>query len=604
MSREQVFKFIISIFFCHFTVAVIHAQTPQPMLEKRISIKAENQELSVVLTRIAQLSGCTFTYNTAAADFTRKVSISVNNTPMREVLYRLFEGTLTFREKQQYIILKKAKTKPGKNTEEEYAVFKGYVRNQNGEAVPWVSIYDKVSLESTVSNDYGYYSIRFHPKQLPVKLYFSKQHYKDTFIVVNDPRPGFFNITLKKIERSAPLVTALNADSLASSAEETTRSFFKSYEKEPNQQNISDTLYRDFQASLIPFVGTNGELSGNVINKYSFNLFGGYSLGTEALELAGFFNLNRGDVNGFQAAGFLNMTGGKVKGVQAAGFTNLVRGPVEGMQAAGFVNTTWGSLKGAQFAGYVNVVKNNVEGAQFAGFVNAVLNSMRGFQAAGFCNYTGGVMTGTQLSGGVNITRGELKGTQIGFMNFASHVHGTQIGFMNFTDSINGIPVGFLSFVNKGYHKIEIETDELLPVNLAFRTGVDAFHNILSAGMNPSSGDTMLWNFGYGFGTSRRLTKKTTIDFDITSSQMVKGRNFDKINLVNRASLGADVKLSGKLSLALAFTFNAQVTNSNYENYPNIFTWTRPDVFNTTTYPAAHLDLAFWWGFKAGLRFF
>ncbi|MBK6640595.1 MAG: hypothetical protein IPG39_04855 [Bacteroidetes bacterium] len=126
----------------------------------------------------------------------------------------------------------------------------------------------------------------------------------------------------------------------------------------------------------------------------------------------------------------------------------------------------------------------------------------------------------------------------------------------------------------------------------------------MSAGINPGTGDTLLWNFGYGFGTTYKITPKTAIDFDITSSQMVKGNNFDKINLVNRAALGADYSLSKKLSLALAFTFNAQLTNSNYENYPNIFTWTKPDVFNTTTYPAADLDLKFWWGFKAGVRFF
>lgn len=120
--------------------------------------------------------------------------------------------------------------------------------------------------------------------------------------------------------KPTPVIPPVNIDSLAKKAEEATRSFFRAYEKEPNHQNISDTIYREFQASLIPFVGTNGELCGNVINKYSFNLFGGYSLGTQAIELAGFFNLNRSDVKDVQLAGFLNMTGGKVKGVQAAGF--------------------------------------------------------------------------------------------------------------------------------------------------------------------------------------------------------------------------------------------------------------------------------------------
>lgn len=582
----------------------VSGQTHIPFLEKKISVVSENQELSVVLAKIGQAGGFSFSYNPAIGDFSKLVSVKVNQKPVREILQQLLSDDYDYKERDKYIILKKAKVRKVKNEAKEFLTISGYVKDSKGEPLSWVSIYDKVSLASTVSNDYGYFSMEFHTRQLPVNLIFSKQHFVDTILPLKLSGSTFNNVVLRNMPKPTPVIPPVNIDSLAKKAEEATRSFFRAYEKEPNHQNISDTIYREFQASIIPFVGTNGELCGNVINKYSFNLFGGYSLGTQAIELAGFFNLNRGDVKEVQLAGFLNMTGGKVKGVQAAGFVNLVRGDVNGVQAAGFVNTTWSNLKGAQFAGYVNVVKGNVDGAQFAGFVNCTLDSMKGFQAAGFCNYVGGTMKGTQLSGFVNVARGHLKGTQIGFLNYANTVKGSQIGFLNFTDSSEGIPVGFLSFVKSGYHKIEIGTDELLPLNISLRTGVNTFHNILSAGINPGTGDTLLWNFGYGFGTTCKITPKTAIDFDITSSQMVKGNNFDKINLVNRAALGADFSLSKKVSFALAFTFNAQLTNSNYQNYPNIFTWTKPDVFNTTTYPAADLDLKFWWGFKAGIRFF
>lgn len=584
--------------------ADVLGQTHIPFLEKKISVVAENQELAVVLAKIGQAGGFSFSYNPAIGDFSKLVSVKVNQKPVREILQQLLSDEYDYKERDKYIILKKSKVRKVKSESKELLTISGYVKDSNGEPLSWVSIYDKASLASTVSNDYGYFSMEFYTRQLPVNLIFSKQHFVDTILPLKISGSTFNTVVLRNMPRPTPVIPPVNIDSLAKKAEEATRSFFRAYEKEPNHQNISDTIYREFQASIIPFVGTNGELSGNVINKYSLNLFGGYSLGTQAIELAGFFNLNRGDVSDVQLAGFLNMTGGKVKGVQAAGFVNLVRGDVNGVQAAGFVNTTWSNFKGAQFAGYVNVVKGKVDGAQFAGFVNCTLDSMKGFQVAGFCNFVGGTMKGTQLSGFVNVARGHLKGTQIGFLNYAKTVKGSQIGFLNFTDSSEGIPVGFLSFVNSGYHKIEIGTDELLPLNISLRTGVNAFHNILSAGINPGTGDTLLWNFGYGFGTTYKITPRTAIDFDITSSQMVKGNNFDKINLVNRAALGADFSLSKKVSFALAFTFNAQLTNSNYQNYPNIFTWTKPDVFNTTTYPAADLDLKFWWGFKAGIRFF
>jgi hypothetical protein len=598
-------KYILFLAGFHFAIMCsLNAQIPVPFLEKKISVAVENQELSVVLAKIGQAGGFSFSYNPAIGDFSKLVTIKVNQKPVREILQQLLSNEFDFRERDKYIILKKAKVKKVKSETKEYITVSGYVKDSDGLPLSWVSIYDKVSLKSTVSNDYGFYSMEFYTRQLPVNLYFSKQQFIDTVLRLTISGSSFQNVVLTRIPKPSPVIPSINIDSLAKHAEDATRSFFKSYEKEPNQLNISDTLYREFQVSLIPFVGTNGELCGNVINKYSLNVFGGYSLGTQALEMAGFFSLNRGDISSVQLAGFLNMTGGKVKGVQAAGFTNLVRGDVNGVQAAGFVNTTWSDLKGAQFAGYVNVVKGKVDGAQFAGFVNCTLDSMEGFQASGFCNYVGGSLKGSQLSGFVNVVSNDLKGTQIGFLNYAKNVKGSQVGFLNFTDSTNGVPIGFLSFVNTGYHKLEISTDELLPFNISLRTGVNAFHNILSAGINPGTGDTLLWNFGYGFGTTYKLTPKTAIDFDITSSQMVKGNNFDKINLVNRAALGVDFSHTKKTSIALAFTFNAQLTNSNYQNYPDIFTWTKPDVFNTTTYPAADLDLKFWWGFKAGIRFF
>jgi hypothetical protein len=597
-------RLVFLFYFVLILFADVLGQTHIPFLEKKISVVAENQELAVVLAKIGQAGGFSFSYNPAIGDFSKLVSVKVNQKPVREILQQLLSDEYDYKERDKYIILKKSKVRKVKSESKELLTISGYVKDSNGEPLSWVSIYDKASLASTVSNDYGYFSMEFYTRQLPVNLIFSKQHFVDTILPLKISGSTFNTVVLRNMPKPTPVIPPVNIDSLAKKAEEATRSFFRAYEKEPNHQNISDTIYREFQASIIPFVGTNGELSGNVINKYSLNLFGGYSLGTQAIELAGFFNLNRGDVSDVQLAGFLNMTGGKVKGVQAAGFVNLVRGDVNGVQAAGFVNTTWSNFKGAQFAGYVNVVKGKVDGAQFAGFVNCTLDSMKGFQAAGFCNYVGGTMKGTQLSGFVNVARGHLKGTQIGFLNYANTVKGSQIGFLNFTDSSEGIPVGFLSFVKSGYHKIEIGTDELLPLNISLRTGVNTFHNILSAGINPGTGDTLLWNFGYGFGTTCKITPKTAIDFDITSSQMVKGNNFDKINLVNRAALGADFSLSKKVSFALAFTFNAQLTNSNYQNYPNIFTWTKPDVFNTTTYPAADLDLKFWWGFKAGIRFF
>ena len=90
-----------------------------------------------------------------------------------------------------------------------------------------------------------------------------------------------------------------------------------------NIENITDTIYRNTQVSIFPYLGTNRQLSGNVINDYSFNIFGGYSRGVRKLEIGGFFNIDRDDVDGFQFAGIFNAVGGKVSAMQFAGLANL-----------------------------------------------------------------------------------------------------------------------------------------------------------------------------------------------------------------------------------------------------------------------------------------
>ena len=103
-------------------------------------------------------------------------------------------------------------------------------------------------------------------------------------------------------------------------------------------QNIRDTLYRKFQFSVVPFVGTNHKLSGNVINDFSVNLFGGYALGVKEFEIGRVLNISLGDVDGAQFAGIFNSVGGKMNKMQMAGILNMNRDSVNGYQFAGAIN--------------------------------------------------------------------------------------------------------------------------------------------------------------------------------------------------------------------------------------------------------------------------
>jgi hypothetical protein len=404
-----------------------------------------------------------------------------------------------------------------------------------------------------------------------------------------------------------------------------------------NVVNIEDTLYRTTQVSLVPFVGTNHKLSGNVINDYSFNIFGGYSLGVEKLEIGGLFNLVRGDMDGVQFAGTFNAVGGKMKGVQfagifnanrdttrgaqfagvfnvnwsraekfsAAGTLNINRQGAEGVQLAGVGNMTVGEQMGPQLAGVFNISTGNTGPLQLAGVYNLAAGNMKGFQGAGVFNLTAKNVKGTQLAPIFNLAGENIRGAQIsGLFNFARHVHGTQIGLVNIADSVKGVPIGLLSLVWKGYHKIEISADEIFYTNVAFRTGVGQFYNIITAGAKPSTfkDQQTFWSFGYGIGTAPRLSRKLFLNVDVTANQVVQANSIEALNLLNKVYIGFDFQAFRKLSLTFGGTLNAYVTEKGYDQYKSLFTDYQPDIFYNRDFGSRH-NMKMWIGGKVGLRF-
>lgn len=359
----------------------------------------------------------------------------------------------------------------------------------------------------------------------------------------------------------------------------------KAVQFDPFGKNLEDTTTTSFQFSFVPFVGTNGTNSGNVINDYSFNLLGGYSAGTNKLEMAGLFNINRGDLRGVQMAGWFNQVGGKVDGVQLSGLFNSNLDSVNAVQLAGLANFTTGPVDGVQIAGVTNFSPKNVKGVQLAGVMN----------------FTAENLEGSQISGVLNFTAKNVKGSQAGLINYARKVDGFQLGLINFSDSISGIPVGFLSFVKSGYHTAEISFNEIMPFNLAFRTGKREFYNIFFVGIRPEWDDQVTWSFGYGVGTSPKLGKKTFLNIEVSSEQLSRGK-VEALNLVNRFYVGAEFQAAKGLAIFAGPTLNFRVYDTSYNSHPDPFTYTNTSVHNDRYHPE-DLGSQLWWGFRTGFRF-
>ncbi|MBL7873242.1 MAG: carboxypeptidase-like regulatory domain-containing protein [Cyclobacteriaceae bacterium] len=579
-----------------------------PLLERTLSISVVGETIPALLNRIGHAGGFSFSYNSAILDANQEVSLDATNQTVRNLLNEIFQGSMNYKEKGNYLILTKALPPPVKNNGVTLTI-NGYVEDaKSGEKIPYASVYDKKSITSTVTDEFGYFKLKLEKKIDSISLSVSKKNYRDTLINITMPLNQYVTITIYPIvkDTTTAIVVIDGLDSTVVADKKKEEVYFP-YESQPNIQNIRDTLHNLVQVSFLPFLGTNGRLSANTINDYSINFFGGYSMGTNQIELGFFFNLDRSDVKWLQIAGFGNMVGGKVYGVQAAGFFNLNGGETEAVQLSGFANTNLDNTYGVQIAGFANTTLGDMYGAQVAGFTNFTGGRGRGMQVAGFGNVQVGNYRGSQFAGFTNIAAERITGSQIStFFNYGRKVHGTQIGFINYADSLGGVPIGFLSIVKTGYHKIELSADEVFYANLAFRTGARKFHTMLMAGFKPQQSlhpsDTSVWHFGYGIGTTRKLTRWWFLDLDLSAHHVNKGSFTNALSLLNKANVGFDFQVAKKLSLATGITLNGYLTRTTFTDYPTLFSDYQPKIISDTNF-GNDLNLKLWLGAKIALRF-
>lgn len=563
-----------------------------PLLERTVTVDLADESVEKALRKISKEAKITFSYTSTDIDIEQNVSASFKSKTVREILEVIFKGSVSFREKGKYIILSKVPTVPKKTSavQPKSPMFiNGYILNAaTGEKISGVSVYDTRTLTAAVSNEFGYFSLMLKEPESENRLAISRKNYSDTLLVIKEDTYVFINIPLSsEIRPEVPPV--VKYDTVSRIVKDTV--FVKQQlVTAPVQQDSAialgpvwstdkkDTLfYRKVQGTIVPFVGTNGKKSAQTINDYSFNLVGGYSGGTNRLELGTFFNIDLGDVSYWQMAGLMNFNEGRMRGFQAAGLFNTNRKGIKGFQMAGITNVSNGRSDGLQMAGIANVQTKQFRGVQLAGVANISKRRMKGVQAAPLFNY-------------------------------ASNLKGMQIGFINVADTLRGVPIGFISYVRRGYHKLEFSADEIFYTNVAFRTGTHRFYNIFTFGIKPESDPndedrSTEWTFGYGFGTAPEIFDWLYLNFDFTCNQLSKGEFTKAINLLNKAYVGLEVQPFDRIGIAFGVTLNGYLTKNSYDGYYDIFTNYRPDIIKEHQYNN-NTKLVMWWGFKGAIRFF
>jgi hypothetical protein len=589
---------LLTVLLCSVFATAFAQREVSPVLERKITVSVSNETLASALNKISKAGNFTFSYNSSLIRKDEMVTFSFADYTVREILDELLKGRVEYKERGQYVILLKVKRE---SKARDARMLSGYVIDEaTGERLKNVSVYDPVTLSSAVTDDYGFFRIDIkNPTGDDIKLAVKKNLYTDTVVVVPAKNKRLLRIPISVNKEKLGVM----ADSVGNKFRRFWIATRKATEQAVNLENISDTIYRKYQFGFVPFVGTNGALSGNVINDYSVNVIGGYSYGNRVAEVSGVFSMTRGGVRGVQAAGVANGVFGTQNGILLAGLVNFTADSAVGVNLSGLTNVNFGGKRTVDVAGMLNFTTGDARSWSFAGIGNFTNGNQSGPQGAGVFNFSGKNFTGVQASGVFNFVNGDVKGMQVaGVFNYGRNVRGVQIGLFNFAREQKGVPIGLLSFVSRGYHKIEIAADEVFYTNVAFRTGIRALYNIITVGAQPHtfSEPETTWSFGYGVGSAPKLTSWLSLNVDVSASQIVRGK-IEKINLLNKFFTGLDVHLSRHFSVFAGVTLNGHITDRLYADYPEIFTDYVPSIISSRDI-GDNLNLSMWWGGKAGIR--
>lgn len=584
----------------------------QSILDRRVSFNATRQRLDDVLAIVSNKANFSFSYNSNIVKRDSLVNLSVENKTVRQVLNQLFNGNYEYKESGNYVILRRVSlqlttvTKTAAAKEKLYTISGYVVNSETGERLGNVSIYETNHLTSTLTDENGNFILKLKDKYQTTSLAVSKDAYEDTTVSIQPKYDLQLVIAIvpvvnevivsvpNKFEQADTTGNTIANDStpvikstIPDEVEKTQMGKFLLTAKQKIRSLNMKKFFTEkpFQFSVIPGVSSQGKMSGQVINNFSFNLFGGYTAGVNGLEIGGLFNLNKKDVRYLQAAGLFNIVGGSVTGLQ-----------IGGLQNTGLKN-----VKGLQASGINNFVKGNINGLQIAGVANISGGTMNGFQAAGVFNYQNRNSNGIQIAGVGNIGGGEVRGLQIGgVFNYAKRLKGVQFGIINIADTSEGYSIGLINVILKGYHKLSLYTSEVTNANAAFKTGSRKFYSILQAGTNMGKKGEKIFTFGYGLGSEMKIAKWLSLNPELGSQYVYLG-TWDHLNLLNKLHLNLNIQFGKRFSIFGGPSFTAY-----YSEQPAAVSGYKYDLV-PVSYHSFRLGsdkLRGWFGWNVGINLF
>lgn len=382
----------------------------QGHLSKIISLDIKSQPIKEVLTIISNEGEFNFSYNSKAVNRDSLISFSIQKGTVLQALRKIFDASYEFKETGAYVIIRRKSiatssvvlSKP--TTSEHYFISGTLIDEETGERLADATVYEKINLISTLTDQEGKFSLKLKNKYKSASLSFSKDGYIDTTVNIQSNVNQKMTIALVKniptyihVGPEFSSEYLLDNDNIIHQPVEEYGSKFsvewkwisnllmssKQRIRSLNLKRFYTT--RAYQISLIPGVGTHGKMTPQVTSDFSINILGGYSGGTRKLEVGTLFNIDKLDVKYVQLAGLFNIVGKNVHGLQASSLYNEVGDTMKGVQVGGLLNKAT-HLDGVQIATLYNKVKT-ISGVQI-GLIN-VTESRQG-TSIGLLNFSKG----------------------------------------------------------------------------------------------------------------------------------------------------------------------------------------------------------------------
>lgn len=558
----------------------------QDLLKQSMSVQIEEQSIRQVLDSLSRTGGFYFSYNSEILAEDSIVSIISKDESLEHLLIELLGIDFTYKQEDNYIIIKDYAAS-GKI----FVITGKIIDEKTGEGIADVSVYDKKQLLTTLTDSNGAFELRLNDYSAYNIIGISKVNYltRDTIIKSVEDR---------EMEIELSFIKTFTLDSVyVYSYKNWISKVLLSPKQKTRDINLSEFfINQNFQTSLWPTIGTQGKMSGQIVNDWSLNVLGGYSGGVRWFEVGGFFNINKKDVGALQIAGVFNAVGGRTEGLQVAGIYNVVGDSLRGTQIAGVYNKVDNTVTGSQVAGILNIVNGTLTGIQIGGIYNQVDGPITGLQIAGIVNKTKSIR-GMQLAGITNLNRDTVDGFQLaGIVNKTKHLDGVQLGLINISDTTSGYSIGLLNISRKnGFYRLAMSHNEIMDLNFTFRSGSPKLYNIVSLNAGNLNRHPY-WGFTYGIGHLFNYEKKVNYSLELTSQFVVGGfKNDTPVITSLRPSI--QVPLSPNIRLFAGPAFSVLFKGSALSKYPEMRI--RP-VHSMTFYD----NIYGWLGFQAGISIF